>query len=399
MSDRTHALLNPSSADRFINCPPSVRLSEPYPDIETDFAMEGTLVHELIEAFIKDRLGIWNALQHVKALERIQSHRLYKKEMLNYAYDFKDYVLDLYSKYRSVDPSTKIFIEEEIDLSGYIPEGYGHNDIGFVTSDKIHIIDFKYGQGVRVEAENNSQLKVYALGIYDKVMLDRDIEEIEITVYQPRMDNISTDVIDIETFLSWVKLVLMPAAELAYKGEGNFKSGPHCKFCRVKAQCRAHAEYNLQLADEDFKDVYLLSDDEIRAILDKAKVFTEWIKAVEEYALSEAVKGKKWKGLKLVEGRSTRRYKNEAKIIKVLQEKGYTDDQIFDKTIKNLTELEAYLGKKYFNSIFKNHIVKPQGKPTLVPLSDKRDEFALRRSAEDDFSDLDLDDDILKLIY
>lgn len=398
MSDRTHALLNPSGGERWMRCSPSARLTEHIADEDSDYAKEGTLAHSLWETFLKDKLGIWNPLQVVRQLEKIQSDRLYHKDMTKYAYEFSAYVLEVYNFYKAKDPTTVLIIEEEIDLSAFIPEGRGHVDIAIVTKDKIIAIDFKYGQGVWVSAKDNTQLKIYALGVLDKYLLDRDIEEIELTVYQPRLDNIDTDVIDIQTFTSWVSEVLQPAAQKAWKGDGEQVAGSHCKFCKIRSTCRANADFNLQLADLAFQEIYTLTDEEIKDILGKVDMLTAWAGDVKAYALSEAIKGRKWEGLKLVEGRSNRKFKSEAKVVKMLTDNGFPEERIYNKTIKNFTEFQAELGKKYFDTLFKGFIIKPQGKPTLVPLSDRREEFKLQRSAEEDFKDLDIDDDILSML-
>src|SRR5919112_5541742 len=216
MSDRTHSLLSPSGSDRWLICTPSARLTEDIPDQESEYAKKGTLAHAMWEVFIKDKLDIWNPLQCVRQLEKVQSDPLYEKQMSLYAYDFTDYVLDLYHQCKLKDPDTKIFIEEEVSLDAFVPEGRGHVDIGLVCRRKIIVIDFKYGQGVPVRAKDNPQMKMYALGIYDKISLERDIEEIEMIVYQPRLDNIDTDVLDFSEFTEWVNDTLVPQAKKAW---------------------------------------------------------------------------------------------------------------------------------------------------------------------------------------
>jgi len=388
-----HALLAPSSANKWLNCPPSARLEDSVVKTTSTFADEGTLAHELAEGIIRDMLGWTNALQYVKMLERIQHHELYKPIMFSYCYDYASYVIESYNAERAQDKSARLEIETPVDLSAIVPEGFGRLDTEIITRKKIKIIDLKYGMGVPISAVNNTQLKTYASGILDEMaMWDDSIEVIELVIYQPRLDNISEWSISAEDLKKWTSEVLVPGAKLAFEGGGEFKAGAHCRFCGVKAQCAANAQYNLELAEYEFQQALLLSDHEIADIMNRADQFVNWLNAVCDFALKEAVEGRrKWPGLKLVEGRSNRAYSSEKAVKEALNKQGFNDDQIYNKKILGITEMQALLGKKYFDSALEGLITKPPGKPTLVDEEDKRPEWQSHNNPEDDFADVDTD--------
>ena len=272
-------------------------------------------------------------------------------------------------------------VEQHLDFSKWVPDGFGTGDCVIVADGTLSIIDLKYGKGVEVNAENNSQLLLYSLGALELFDGIYDIDTISMTIFQPRRYNISTYTISKDELLSWAEVVLVPAAKLAAKGEGNFKAGEHCRFCKVRTNCRKRAEYNLELARYDFEPPAMLDDIEIAAILAKADELIFWAADVKEYALRQALSGVTYDGFKVVEGRSNRKYTDEKAVIDAVKSAGFDP---YEHSILGITAMTTLLGKKKFNELLGGLIEKPQGKPTLVPLSDKRPAI---NTANDDFKE------------
>lgn len=275
----------------------------------------------------------------------------------------------------------QVLVEQRLDFSKWVPEGFGTGDCLIVADDVLHIIDFKYGLGVLVEAEDNPQMMCYSLGaldIYDGIY---DITSVKMTIFQPRRENVSTFTIKKEDLLKWADDFLKPTAELAFNGEGEFKAGDHCTFCKAKATCRKRAEYNLELAKYDFEMPASLSETEIAAILPKIDDLTAWAADIKEYALQQALSGTEYPGFKVVEGRANRKYTDEKAVAFVVKDNGYDP---YEKKLLGITAMTSLLGKKKFEELLGALITKPQGKPTLVPASDKRPAL---NTAKDDFSE------------
>ena len=275
-----------------------------------------------------------------------------------------------------------VLVEQKLDFSKYVPDSFGTADCVIVADDTLTVIDLKYGVGILVDAEQNTQMMLYALGallMFDGIY---DIETVTMTIFQPRRDNVSTFSMRKSELIDWAENVLKPKAELAYKGEGEFNAGSHCQFCKVKATCRKRAEYNLELAKYDFEMPDSLEDDEIEIILSKADEFISWLGDVKEYALNQALQGKQWKDYKLVEGRSNRKYKNESAAAKIVEDAGFDP---YEHKVLGITAMQKMLGKTKFNELLGDFIEKPQGKPTLVPMSDKRP--TMKNTAKEDFKE------------
>ena len=280
-----------------------------------------------------------------------------------------------------------INIEQRLDFSCYVPDGFGTGDCIIIADRTLHVIDFKYGQGVLVESEHNPQMMLYALGalrIYDTLY---DIDEVAMTIYQPRRENISTWTISVADLKAWAEDDLIPKAKLAHEGKGEYLPGPWCTFCKAAVKCRARAEEKLRLAQYEFARPPLLTDAEIEEILDKLSDLTSWANEIMAYAQDAALnQGKQWRGWKVVEGRSVRKYSDEQAVIAAANEAGYHD--IFRKSLLPLTEMEKLMGKQEFQRILGGLIVKPAGKPTLVPASDKRPAIT---NVNTDFKDIQED--------
>ena len=370
--NRAHAVLSASSSKRWLNCPPSAKLNAEIPDITTEYAKEGTDAHELAEYKVNQLLGI-------KADNPAENLDYYNQEMEDCTDIYAQYIAEQMSQYSS----PVVMVEQRIDFSRYVPGGFGTGDCIIVADDVLTVIDFKYGKGVAVEAEYNPQMMLYALGALEMFSILYDINEVKMVIFQPRIENISEFSMPVSDLLNWAENELKPKAELAAKGEGKFCAGEHCRFCKVKATCRKRAEYNLTIAKYDFAPPNMLEDSEIEMILERADALTAWAADVKEYALSEALKGRKWNGYKVVEGRSNRKYTDEKMAAAVVKKAG--KDPYSEPKILGITEMTKLLGgRKKFDELLSRYVCKPQGKPTLVPESDKRKEWS---SAENDFQE------------
>ena len=367
-----HAILSASSSHRWIACPPSALECAKLPDASSKFAKQGTDAHRLSEYKLKQSLG--------EKVHNPQKRLAYfDEEMDESSNDYAQFVMEKLAaaKERCKDPM--VMVEQHLDFSRWVPEGFGTGDCLIVADDTLVIIDYKYGLGVLVEAEKNPQMMCYALGALELFDGIYDIKNVEMTIFQPRRDNVSTYVISKNDLLSWAEEVLRPAAELAAKGEGEYRAGDHCRFCKIKATCRKRAEYNLEMAKYDFAMPSKLEDGEVEVILEKVDEMVAWANDVKEYALQQALSGKQWDGWKVVEGRANRRYINEEAVAAKVEAAGFNP---YEKKLLGITAMTKQLGKNRFEELLNELIEKPQGKPVLVPESDKRPAM---HTAADDF--------------
>lgn len=374
MAPVNHSMLSASSSNRWLNCPPSAKLCANAADASSEFAREGTCAHELCEYKVRKMLGE-NVQKPAENLD------FYDSEMEESAEEYAQYIAKILAevKKKCTDPIT--LVEQRLDFSKYVPEGFGTGDCVIVADAVLHVVDFKYGKGVEVSAENNPQMKLYALGALELFDSLYDITQIEMSIFQPRLNNISRCTITKEELLDWAENTLKPIAELAAKGEGEFKAGEHCRFCKVKATCRKRAEYNLELAKYDFAVPNTLETAEISVILSKADELATWVNDVKEYALQQALSGVIYDGFKVVEGRSVRKYKDEKAVAETVEKAGFNP---FEQSVLGITAMTKLLGKAKFEELLSGLITKPKGKPTLVPNSDKR---AAINNAADDFKE------------
>jgi hypothetical protein len=360
MSD--HAVLSASGAHRWLNCFPSARLELEFVNNESSAAAEGTAAHALCEHKLKKAL-------HMRSKRPVSVYN--SDEMEEHSDAYVEFVMEQLELAKQSCTDPLILIEQRLDFSCYVPQGFGTGDCIIIADKKLHIIDFKYGMGVLVDAVDNPQMKLYALGaleIYDSLY---DIEEVSMTIFQPRRENVSTWTIRVEDLKAWAEKELKPKAKKAYDGEGEYLPGEWCTFCRAAVKCRARAEEKLKLAQSEFKLPPLLTDSEIEEVLSKLSDLTKWANEIIAYATDAAVNhGKEWHGFKVVEGRSVRKFKDEDAVAEVAKANGYKD--IFRQSLITLTEMERLMGKSKFEKILGDLIYKPPGKPTLVPLSDKR---------------------------
>ena len=357
-----HAVLSASGSHRWLNCTPSARLELEFENTGSEAAREGTAAHALCEHKLKRAL-------HMRSRRPVSDYD--SDEMEECTDTYVDFVMEQYEAAKQVCEDPVILIEQRLDFSCYVPDGFGTGDCLIISDDRLHIIDFKYGMGVLVEAEGNPQMKLYALGalaVYDALY---DIREVSMTIFQPRRENVSTWTIPVEDLKAWAENELKPRAKMAYDGEGEYLPGEWCTFCRAAVKCRARAEEKLKLAQTEFRMPPLLTDAEIEDILAVLPDLTKWANEIATYALDAALNhGKEWNGFKVVEGRSVRKYRDEAAVAEAAKEAGYKD--IYRQSLIPLTEMQKLMGKDKFEEILGGLITKAPGRPTLVPKSDRR---------------------------
>ena len=357
-----HAVLSASGSHRWLNCTPSARLELEFENTGSEAAKEGTAAHALCEHKLKRAL-------HMRSRRPVSDYDSDEMEECTDAY--VDFVMEQYEAAKQVCEDPVILIEQRLDFSCYVPDGFGTGDCLIISDDRLHIIDFKYGMGVLVEAEDNPQMKLYALGalaVYDALY---DIREVSMTIFQPRRENVSTWTVSVEDLKAWAENELKPRAKAAYDGEGEYLPGEWCTFCRAAVRCRVRAEEKLKLAQTEFRMPPLLTDAEIEDILAVLPDLTKWANEIAAYALDAALNhGKEWNGFKVVEGRSVRKYRDEAAVAEAAKEAGYKD--IYRQSLIPLTEMQRLMGKDRFEEILGGLITKAPGRPILVPKSDRR---------------------------
>jgi hypothetical protein len=357
-----HAVLSASSSHRWTNCTPSARLELKFDDKESTAAAEGTAAHALAEHKLRKALK----MRSKKPISPFDCD-----EMDEHTDAFVSFVLEQLELAKQSCSDPLVLIEQRLDFSKYVPDGFGTGDVILISDKTLHIMDLKYGMGIIVSSEQNTQMMLYSLGaleIYDSLY---DITEVSMTIFQPRRENVSTWTIPVDELRDWAKNELKPKAELAFKGEGEYCPGDWCTFCRAAVKCRARAEEKLKLAQSEFRLPPLLTDVEIEEVLGKLSDITKWANDLLAYATDAAVNhGKEWSGYKVVAGRSIRKFKDEDAVAKAAKASGYKD--IYKQSLITLTEFEKLMGKAKFNEVLGDLIYKPPGKPTLVPFSDKR---------------------------
>lgn len=373
-----HAFLSPSASHRWLMCPPSAKLNAAMPDQSSSYAQQGTDAHELCAYLVEKALG-----RDVK--DPTGNLEYYDEEMQTCAEGYAEFVMQELEIARQTCPDTEVLIEQKVDFSKWVEGGKGTADCILLSDGTAKIIDYKNGLGVMVSSESeefggNPQLMCYSLGVIDMFDGIYNIDTIRMAIYQPRRDNLSVYEMSKADLLKWADEVLAPTAALAMKGEGKFKAGSHCQFCKCKATCRKRAEFNLEMAQYDFAMPDTLEDHEVEAILMKVDQLTSWADDVKEYALNQALQGKEYNNFKVVEDRSIRKYTDEDAVAFTVKDAGFDP---YEKKLLGITAMTSLLGKKKFEELLGGMIMKPPGKPTLVPKSDKRP--AMKNSAQEDF--------------
>lgn len=371
-----HSVYPPSSAKRYMNCTPALKLEQQFEDEQSPYAEEGSAGHALAEHLIK---------KHLKKRSKRPVSDYYTDELVEAVDEYVGYCIGQIEAAKQECSDPVFEVERRTDISRHIEGCFGTADMVIVTDHKIHVIDLKLGKGVMVDAEHNEQLMIYGLGILDFYEILYDIETVALTIVQPRLEHLSTWEISVEDLKKWAKEELEPKARMALAGEGEFRAGDHCRFCKARFTCRARAEEYLKLARMEFAEPALLSDDEIAEVLLKADTLKKWAEEIYAYAQNEAVVNhRQWPGFKLVLGKSNRKYTDENEAAEAAKKAGYTD--IYKTSLIGITDMEKLMGKKKFSEILSSLVYKPEGKVTLVPESDKR-EAVKTATAEADFKE------------
>ena len=378
-----HAILSASASKRWLSCPPSARLERKFPDKAGEAAREGTLAHALAEAQIRRYLGEITDEEEALRIETIRDNALYAPEMDEYVSEYVDLCIEKINAAQGL-----ALVEERLDFSRWVKHGFGTGDMVILGDGVLEIVDLKYGKGVPVSAEGNPQMQLYALGAIEQYGCIYDFNHVRMSIFQPRNGGLSTHLISVDDLLAWGEEI-KPIAELAYAGKGEFQAGEHCRFCKAAAQCKTLSEYNMEIAKLEFRDADLLTDEEVSLVLSRVDGLVRYAEKIKTFALDEALKGHKWPGYKVVEGRSNRRITDEVKAVELLRKAGYSDDVIYKPLkMQGITELEKALTKKKFTTLLGSVVEKPPGKPTLVPEEDDRPEYD---SAKNEFEVMEED--------
>lgn len=385
-----HALLSASGAHRWLHCTPSARLEATLPEKTSEYADEGRLAHEIAELKMRKHfIEPMGPRTFSNRLKKLRDNPLYREEMMKYTDTYKDYVAGIVHGFAS---TPYIAIEKRLDYSNCVPEGFGTGDCIVIGGNTLYVIDFKYGKGVPVSAEDNVQMKLYALGAVAEYSFIYPIEKVVLVISQPRLSEAPSEwVISIQDLSAWGDSI-RPIAQAAYAGTGEFVSGDHCQFCRVKGRCRAQSEFNTSLEEFEMKKPPLLTNEEVGAILERARNLAKWVSDLEEYALGECLAGRSVPGWKAVEGRSNRKFTDQNAAFKAITDAGYEEAVLYTREPLGLTAVETLLGKAKFKDLVSPYVDKPPGKPALAGGSDKR-EAIKPRSAEDDFKDSAVEND------
>ena len=382
--NRGHALLSASGSSRWMNCTPSARMEEDIPSVESPYALEGTLAHELSEIELKKYFGLITLDEYKTRLAVIEENEYYSDDMPEFVDVYVTYCIEQVNYYKSFCKDVEISIEEKIDLTAYIPDGYGSNDFIIVADKYLEVIDLKYGRGVSVSAVENSQLMLYGLGSVFKHRLSYQMEDVKLTVVQPRTSSISSYVINVDKLEEWADTEVVTKAKIAHNGEGELNPGEWCKFCKFKPKCRAIYDQNQLMMQKDFSNPNELTEDEIREVFEKADQITSWVNSVNAYVLSKLLNKEEFTGYKLVKGRSTRKLVDTENLKNNLVDMGFSDiDYMSEPKLLGITAIEKLVGKKDFAENFYRFVEKTEPKPTIALSSDKRDSFF--DSAENDF--------------
>lgn len=385
-TERAHAKLSASGSGKWLVCTPSAHLEEQFPDEGSEFASEGTFAHSVFEHLLGARLG-----KHVADLRPFKGDKFWSADLLDHVQVAVDAAWSQIEETRRECSDAVVLLEQRLDFSPWVPEGFGTGDIVIVADGLLSVADLKYGKGYHVEADGNTQLMLYALGAYNQFAHLYAFDRVRVSILQPRLNNWSSSEMRVDDLLDWAENVVKPRAALAWEGYGDYVAGDHCSsyFCRARATCAARAQHASTLAKADFALVEpaLLTDDQIAQVLARGDQVAKWIGDVQAYALDRAEKhGAQWPGFKLVEGRSNRKYSDADAVAQKLLDAGVPEALIYERSLLGITAMEKTLGKKKFAELLSDLVTKPQGKPTLVQVSDKRPALSSVASAATDFS-------------
>ena len=390
-AERTHALLSASSAHRWMVCTPSARLEAQFPDTVSEAAQEGTLAHELAEMKLRNYFYTpeFSKRKLSAGITKLRKNPLWDNEMLSYTDEYLDYITQAAM---SFEKKPYVAIEKRVDFAAYVPGGFGTADCILISNNTLWVIDFKYGKVVSVSAEGNPQLALYALGAYELYKMLYPIEQVKLSIVQPRVSgDISEWACPLSELLAFGNYV-KERAELADKGDGAYApSEKTCRFCRAKAQCHARSEENVKLAFFADKKPPLISDQEVGKFLRQGEDVSRWLKDLQDYALKQCLAGKEIPGWKAVEGRGSREWTDMDEAFACLTGHGIPEAILWEKKPLTLAQVEKEIGKKDFAEYAGSYVVKKPGKPTLVKDSDKRPAVTNQVTAEEVFKDQEED--------
>lgn len=377
--ERDHALLSPSSSKRWLNCPPSARLAESVENRSSVYADEGTLAHEIAQNALElwDRDLYYPETDELPVPDDLARSPYFSEDMVRHVGSYVDFVVNEFHAMHKEETGGNVtgYWEATFDLSKYIPESFGSSDATLLSPTILHVIDLKYGAGVKVSAQGNTQLMIYALGMLNTIPEAQrgDIKEVRMSIVQPRLDHYDTFTMSANDLLVWGEKVLKPKAKVAWEGGGEQKIGDHCQFCPLKAQCRAQYDAITSDFDEECEPL-LMTDEEIVEMIGKIDRYRSWINSFDQFVYQEAMNGRKWTGYKLVEGRSSRKITDPDKVRNELLDE-YLEDEIMNISLKGITDLEKLLGKKVFAARFGRYLQSQPGAPKLVPESHPGTEY------------------------
>ena len=380
-----HALLSASSAHRWLHCTGSPLLEKGFPDSTSVYAQEGTLAHELCELKLMAYTGEITKRKLTSMKNKLMKSELWQPEMEGTSEAYLDYVKDITMSY-TVKPV--ILTEKRVDFSQYVPEGFGTADCLILAGDTLHVVDYKHGKGVVVDADHNPQMMLYALGAMSELSLLYRFKFVHMTIVQPRVNNISEFTMTADELTEWGETVVKPKAEAAMSGNGEFEAGDWCRFCRAKQQCKTRYESNDSLYPElsERHDPRLITLAELGEYLKRGKDMAAWLEDMKEYALSESLAGADVPGWKAVEGRGSRAFTDTDEAVDTLIKNGIDESVLYERRVLTLAQMEKAVGKKAFGELVGDLVVKNPGKPTLVEESDKRPRITNQPTAADVFN-------------
>lgn len=380
-----HALLSASGAHRWLHCTGSPLLEKDFPDTTSVYAQEGTLAHELCELKLKKYTTVMTKGTYTRAHNKIMKSELWQNEMEGTSEAYLEYVKGIML---ACEIAPAVLIEKRVDFSRYVPEGFGTADCLILAGDTLHVIDYKHGKGVVVDADHNPQMMLYALGAMDELSLLYRFKSVHMVIVQPRVNNISEFTMTADELVEWGESVVKPKAEAAMSGKGEFEAGDWCRFCRAKQQCKTRYESNDSLYPQlsAQHDPRLIALEELGEYLKRGKDMAAWLEDMREYALSESLAGADVPGWKAVEGRGSRVFTDTDEAVDTLVKNGIDESVLYERRVLTLAQMEKAVGKKAFGEIVGNLVVKNPGKPTLVEESDKRPKITNQPTAADVFN-------------
>jgi len=396
-SERAHARLSASGSERWINCPASPALEEGFPEQTSSYAEEGTLAHEFAERMLKVDLKLMSMGTYRYEIRELKKSPHYYHEIQEDVMPYVTYVKEQFAEAKRIDPKAKIFIEQKFSLEEFVKKSFGTSDNAILHDVFLEVIDLKFGKGKETKAKGNTQLRYYALGVLGTLTPAQRklVKIVKLTIVQPRISHLETDVISADDLIKWGETVLKPKALETENPDAKAVPGDWCQYCKARAKCKALYDLGMAIAKQDFEvldDPRLLNDTQLLTAYESADFITKWLTDVKATVLKEAVKGKKWEGYKLVEGKSNRQFTSETDVIEALEAQLYGPKDYFSYKLKGLGDLEKLLGKKDFTAVLDPLLIKPKGAPTLVSENDKRQEYSeslIKDAFDDGYTDFE----------